>query len=233
MSEQKHSEDELFDSPAIDANDSSEDAASTIQKDEPKEPSKKDEESELILDPADEVRERSKQEWLKKIKVGDATIEDLKAKQPWLAELVSKELKAEKEAHEAIKAEKITDLAKKIAKEETTAALSQMQEKQKFDTLKAQLNAAGTTQAQRKVIEAEFNHLKGKLGAHDALDTAIKVAGVGLDDMSSRRKATAVPTLGGAVAEDDDLSKKVMNSTNYSQSEIQELARSKSKMYQG
>jgi len=230
MSDKKHGEDELFDTTATDATDSSEDTVSTTDKAEP-EATESSEENTLNLEPADEVREKQKTAWLKKIKTGDATIEELKTKQPWLAELVSNELKAEEKAQKALEASKVTELAKEIAQRETTAAMARAEEANNFKATKEKLNSVGTTKAQRATIKTEYDNLKEKLGSSAALEVAIRLSGVNLDDMSARRKATSVPTLGDATEEMDDPSKQVMDQASLSPDALQKLVKSKSKNY--
>jgi len=224
MSDQKHGEDELFTSKATDATDSREDSASTTDNAERK-ATKSTEESNQDLDTAEKKQLEIKEGALKKIMLGEKTLDDYDS-QPWLKKVLAEELEAEKKATIALDDVKTREMARKIAQEE----LARERERNEFEYLKGQLNAAETTKAQRATIEAEFTRLKGKLGAKDALQTAIRLASVDLEGISMARRATSVPVLGDKVAE-DDATQKVMNLQSLPQSEINKLARSKSRMY--
>jgi len=226
MSDQKHGQDELFTSKATDADDSSEDAVSNTYESEQK-PVSKDEENKQGLEPAEKARDEFKNAAIRDIKSGVKTLGDY-ADKPWLQQLVSQDLAAEKKEQTTLAEDKAREIAREMAREEMAIERTAV----KFDTLKEQLNAAGTTKAQRAEIKSQFDRFKVKLGSHDALQTAIKLAGVDLDDMSYARRATSVPTLGGGVTETNE-ERKVMDLHKLSHKQVQELAKSKSKSYRG
>lgn len=227
MSEQKHGEAELFTGKATDATDSSEDAVSTTSDTESKKTTKGTEESKQDLEPAELKRQQVKEGALRKIKLGEKKLEDY-ADQEWLQKELVKDLDAEQKASSVLEEAKAREIAREIAKEE----MAKERELAEFEAKKAQLNSVGTTKSQRAIISTEFDRLKSKLGNKEALDIAIQLAGIDLDDMSRARQAMRVPTLGDKVVESDD-SQEVMNLHKMSQKQIRELAQKKSRTYRG
>jgi len=228
MSDNKHGKDELFTTKATDADDSGTDTASTTEKDEPAKATGSDEESK-DLSPADKAKDDFKKAAIRDIKAGTKTLDDYEDK-PWLKEIISRDLEAEEKARKNSEAKKE---AKREAELETRIQ-AKLEARQQFDGLKATLNKADTTKAQRELITAKFKELSPKLGDYDALEIAMGLAGVEYDESAQARKSMRVPNLGSEnVKEMDNYEKKVLNHQNLSQEEIQKLAIAKSRGMKG
>lgn len=187
MSEDRKQVDgELFDTKDPE---SGSDAASTTKEDE--ETSKGEESEEALdLDEGTASKEEQKQKqvdtWVKKIESGDASLDDLKKHQAWLKPLLEEKLNKTAEADskaEELDVEAIVD--KKIAEKEDL---------REFKSIKADLNSTKLSGKQKAELEAEFKDLRSMgFNRVQALEKAMKIAGVKTEVPSSRRSKMTPP----------------------------------------
>lgn len=194
----KQDDGELFDTETpegdLDAESNTDDDQKD-QEDDSKSESEKGEEKEEKLDLDDEggdktekdskksVAEENRQKqisvWEDKIDSGE---KDISEAPKWIQKKLN--LK-EKEEEVAVDLDAIVD--KKLAEK---------QEKRDFKSLKDQLEAMPLTIAQKKELNAEFADLKGGMPKSKALATAIKIAGIDMEQKDKRRADMAVGKAG-------------------------------------
>lgn len=149
-----------------------------------------DTEGELDLSKAEEQRNKQIDVWTKRIESGEATIDSLPANLKWLVNPVSERLSAKKPKATEVDLEAIIE--QKLAKKEA---------EQRFKVLQSDLNQAGLSSGQKKLVQSEFNDLvQSGLSPDKALEKAVRLAGVSdkLQDNSKQelRQRMAIPKPG-------------------------------------
>lgn len=145
--------------------------------------------------------EAQKQGLLKKIKAGELTLEDVKSKKDiaWLASDLEKALNTDKPvakiSEEDIKAE-----ARAIAQEEAKKVLQQEREDAKFSSMKEQYLSLGLNASEMNAVNADFQDMKDKLGRVKAMEVALKMHNITLDEAALNRRAMAIDLSGSATS---------------------------------
>lgn len=196
MDDVKHAEDELFDSTAEEETDTEGDDGSTNSASTT---SQEDEESDLVLeDPKEQAAQQFAEAWAKKVQSGDATLEELKEKQPWLVPKVNALLNSKKEPsidNEALK---------KLLKEEAEKLRREMREEAQFDSIRRSVNNLGLPKSKRDAVSKKYTQLREKgLSKVDAIELTIETLNIDLED-SSRSKFPSVKTGSSSRNSDDN-----------------------------
>lgn len=139
---------------------------------------------------AQTVRQKTVESFQRRIDAGEMTIQDLPASQKWVAKF----LKAPK-ARETMPETDIDRLLdEKLAKREND---------RQFGELKSKLESAALRKEQKAAIQSEYGELKAMgVPTAKALQKAIALAGVSLDQDSSRKAAMRVPLPGNMQAKE-------------------------------
>jgi len=148
--------------------------------------------------PAEEAKERQKEAWLKKIKSGDKTLDDMPENLGWLRKEIEPELKAKKEVNE-------NELGKRVKQ-----ALKEERETEDLELLVEDLEQNTDSEKVAQVKE-EYESLRAEgVSALTALKTARRL--VGLVDSKTviserRKKGMLLPPQGGKKRETVDKEK--------------------------
>lgn len=191
----KHADDELFDDSAEESTDMRSDdvkhqndaSTNTLNLDD----EEVEESSETPEAKSEKMRQQQVNAWVRKVESGEATLDDLSERQQWLVPLVKEKLGSK----ESLKKEDLRELAR----EEIARVRQEAEEDAKFSELRNTLQDLSLTRQQREVLEAKFKSLKPKLGKLEALQLAIEVSGVDLEDTVVYRRAMSTPRVGNGV----------------------------------
>lgn len=190
-------DDELFEDSATDSTEGSTSDGSTTEE-AGFDPDNQGEETTTDGTKTTSEAEKAKQvdAWVRKIETGEATIEELAAKQKWLVPNVNDRL----EARNVVKKQILTEEAQKLIREELERERQNLKDKGDYEQQLTRLRSAGLSATQKKIITEKFAELKGSLGKSKALAIAAEIARVEDSVMESRQRAGSIQ-YGGGVSE--------------------------------
>jgi len=189
----KHSLDDLFEGTEGDdgSTDDNQSTSDEFQEDEAG--------NQLDLPKNEQAKAKFANDWAKKIKSGDKTLEELEEKQAWLVPSVKELLK-----DEPVKVDKdeLSKLAREAAKElleEERRSNAEQEESKKLDSLKAKIAGVYRSPDQDAILKAKCESLSGKLSPYEALSLAAEVANIDFDNTEGRRRQIPTIVQGGGI----------------------------------
>lgn len=182
-----------------------------------------EESSDLDLEPAVAEADRQTQAWLKKIREGKATLEELKEKQAWLAARVEPLLTAEDKEKAKATEDEILRKAEKKAEELTAQMLANSKREEQFEAFRSELKDIGLTKDQAKSLAEEYEDMKKHPHDVKALKRAAKLVGIEPEKIDRSRRAMQVPETPGRSKQNDPDEAVIMDQVHKSDKELMEF----------
>lgn len=199
--DEKHSLTDLIDGEGTEGTDTGTDGEAT-----------KTEPSDLLNDLTPKSKESEIVENLtRKVESGEVTLEDVKSKQPWAANLVKQNLESKmKPQVPLIDKEELAKMAREEARrmiEEEREIESLKGVTERFETIKGKIKAVGASREQLIKLDTEFRKLEGYgVPPDEALKTAAQTARIDFEEnVGARVNSAFAPRTGYAKSRSGEL----------------------------
>lgn len=136
-----------------------------------------------------------------KLRLGETTLKEVASKQRWLAQEASKRMnKEEKQTAPEVDSE----LIKRLVREEAEKANKEQSEKQHVKNVVDVIAKLSLPKNTLKALNETYKAYRDKLGDREAIDLAVQLHGVDLDNIKGKREEFGIFQTGGSVKEHDD-----------------------------